>query len=405
VGLGAAVTFLGVATLSPLVARPVASALASPFARLGVPGRLGRANAVRSPRRTSATAAALMVGLALVSAVSVLGASLKASVDDVVDRSLGADYFLTSGSFQGFSPVVAERLREAPEFDGVLALRFTTAVLDGRQGGVVGVDPVAAQQVLELDVVQGDLDRIADGGIAVSTDVARELGLSVGDDVPVTWASTGEQAATLVAVYEPNEFFDDYAVSEQTVADNTTSQLLGAIGLTVVDGVAAADARRAVDAAVADLPTVEVDDRAGFIADQTAQVDQLLNAITVLLVLSVVIAVLGIVNTLALSVVERTRELGLLRAVGLQRRQLRRMIRVESVVIALYGALLGLLVGSAFGWALVRALREQGVTEFALPFGRLVLIVVVAALAGVLAAALPARRAARLDVLAAVASP
>ena len=142
-----------------------------------------------------------------------------------------------------------------------------------------------------------------------------------------------------------------------------------------------------------------VEDRAEFAESQGGQVDQLLNAMTVLLVLSVVIAVLGIVNTLALSVVERTRELGLLRAVGLQRRQLRRMIRVESVVIALYGALLGVLVGSAFGWALVRALEDQGVTEFALPYGRLAVVVLVAALAGVLAAALPARRAARLDVL------
>ena len=405
VGLGAAVTFLGVATLSPLVARPVASALAAPFARLGVPGRLGRANAVRSPRRTSATAAALMVGLALVAAVSVLGASLKASVDDVVDRSLGADFFLTSGSFQGFSPVVADRLRDALEVDGVLALRFTGALVEGREGGVVGVDPVAAEDVLELDVVDGDLAAVADGGLAVTTDVAEQLGLSVGDQVAVTWASTGRQTQALEAVYEPNEFFGDYAVSEQTVADNTTNQLLGAIGLTVDDGVSTADARRAVDAAVADLPTVDVEDRAQFIEGQTSQVDQLLNAITVLLVLSVVIAVLGIVNTLALSVVERTRELGLLRAVGLQRRQLRRMIRVESVVIALYGALLGLLVGSAFGWALVRALREQGVAEVALPLDRLALVVLVAALAGVLAAALPARRAARLDVLAAVASP
>ena len=404
VGVGAAVTFLGVATLSPLVARPVASALAAPLARLGVPGRLGRANAVRSPRRTSATAAALMVGLALVSAVSVLGASVKASVDDVVDRSLGADYVLTSGSFQGFSPVVADRLREAPEFDGVLAFRFSRALVDGREGGVAGVDPFAAEEVLELDVVAGDLTAIADGGLAVSTEVADELGLSVGDPVAVTWASAGEQTEVLEAVYEPNEFFGEYAVSEQTIVDGTTDQLLGAIGLTVADDVSPSDAREAVDAAVADLPTVEVEDRAEFVASQTSQVDQLLNAITVLLVLSVVIAVLGIVNTLALSVVERTRELGLLRAVGLQRRQLRRMIRVESVVIALYGALLGLLVGSAFGWALVRALREQGVTEFALPVGRLVLVVVVAALAGVLAAALPARRAARLDVLAAVAS-
>ena len=396
VGGGAAVTFLGVATLSPLVARPVASALAAPFARLGVPGRLGRANAVRSPRRTSATAAALMVGLALVSAVSVLGSSLKASVDKIVDSQLGADFVLTSSSFQGFSPSVADRLRAAPEVDGVLALRFAQLLVDGRTGGVSGIDPRAVERVLALDVVDGDLASLDAGSLAVSADAAEELGLAVGDEVPVTWARTGEASLRLVAVYASNEFLDDYAVVEEAVVAGTDQELLGAVLVNVREGTTPARAREAVAGAVGD--------RAAFVAEQSSQVDQLLNAITVLLVLSVVIAVLGIVNTLALSVVERTRELGLLRAVGLSRRQLRRMIRVESVVIALYGALLGLLVGTAFGWALVRALREQGVTEFALPVGRLALVVVGAGLAGLVAAAVPARRAARLDVLAAVAS-
>ena len=404
VGLGAAVTFFGVATLSPLVARPVASVLAAPFARMGVPGKLGRANAVRSPRRTSATAAALMIGLALVSAVSVLGASLKESVGAVVDRSFGADFVLTSSSFQGFSPSVVDQLREAPELDSVLAVRSSELRVRDVTAGVTGLDPDAALDVLQIEVVEGDLDSLDDGALAVQDSVASALGLSVGDRVPVTWSETGDAELVIGAVYEENEFLSRLAVGEQVLADNTASDLLEAVGVNSAEGTSPADARRAVDAAVADLPTVTVEDRAEFVAGQRGQVDQLLNAVTVLLVLSVVIAVLGIVNTLALSVVERTRELGLLRAVGLQRRQLRRMIRVESVVIALYGALLGLVVGTGFGWALVRALRDQGITEFSLPVGRLVLVVVAAALAGVLAAALPARRAARLDVLQAVAS-
>jgi putative ABC transport system permease protein len=205
-------------------------------------------------------------------------------------------------------------------------------------------------------------------------------------------------------VYEPNDFLTSLAVSEQLFTDNTSVVLLQAAGVTVAEGVSPEDARQAVDAAVADLPTITVEDQAEFVADQRSQIDQLLNIVLVLLVLSILIAVLGIVNTLALSVVERTRELGLLRAVGLQRRQLRRMIRIESVVIALYGAVLGVVVGTGFGWALVRALEDQGITEFVLPYGQLLAVLVVAALAGVLAAALPARRAARLDVLQAVAS-
>lgn len=404
VGLGAAVTFFGVATLSPLVARPVASVLAAPFARMGVPGRLGRANAVRSPRRTSATAAALMIGLALVSAVSVLGASLKESVGVVVDRSFGADFVLTSSSFQGFSPTVVDRLRESPELESVLAVRSSELRVRDVTAGVTGIDPAAALDVLRIEVVAGDLGSLDDGALAVQDSVATSLGLNVGDRVPVTWSETGDAELVVGAVYQENEFLSRLAVGEQLLSDNTAADLLQAVGVTTADGTSPEDARRAVDAAVADLPTVTVEDRAEFVAGQRGQVDQLLNAITVLLVLSVVIAVLGIVNTLALSVVERTRELGLLRAVGLQRRQLRRMIRIESVVIALYGALLGLVVGTGFGWALVRALRDQGITEFSLPVGRLGLVVVAAALAGVLAAALPARRAARLDVLQAVAS-
>jgi putative ABC transport system permease protein len=386
------------------VARPVASVLATPFARLGVPGRLGRANAVRNPRRTSATAAALMVGLALVSAVAVLGASLKESVSAVVDRSFAADFVLTTDSFQGFPPTVVDRLRDAEELDAVLGVRTASLQVAERTTQVSGLDPAAALAVLKLEVVEGDLTSLDDGRLAVSTEVAEQLDLSVGDQVPATWADTGPGELVVGAVYEPNEFLTELTVSESVFSDNTSIELLQAAGVTVAEGVSPEDARRAVDAAVADLPTITVEDQAEFVADQRSQIDQLLNIVLVLLVLSILIAVLGIVNTLALSVVERTRELGLLRAVGLQRRQLRRMIRIESVVIALYGAVLGVVVGTGFGWALVRALKDQGITEFVLPYGQLLAVLVVAALAGVLAAALPARRAARLDVLQAVAS-
>jgi putative ABC transport system permease protein len=339
-----------------------------------------------------------MVGLALVSAVAVLGASLKESVSAVVERSFAADFVLTSQSFQGFSPTVVERLREAEELDAVLGVRTAPLQVGGElTSDVSGLDPAAALEVLRVEVVDGDLASLDEGRLA-------QLGLSVGDTVPATWAESGPAELVLGAVYEPNDFLTSLAVSEQVFSDNTSVVLLQAAGVTVAEGVSPEDARRAVDAAVADLPTITVEDQAEFVADQRSQIDQLLNVVLVLLVLSILIAVLGIVNTLALSVVERTRELGLLRAVGLQRRQLRRMIRIESVVIALYGAVLGVVVGTGFGWALVRALREQGITEFVLPYGQLAAVLVVAALAGVLAAALPARRAARLDVLQAVAS-
>jgi putative ABC transport system permease protein len=208
----------------------------------------------------------------------------------------------------------------------------------------------------------------------------------------------------VAVIYDVNQFAGDYLVSGKTFDANTSEQLLGVVAVKTTADSSPAQTRAVVDEAVKPFPNIEVQDQAQFVKSQGQQIDKLLNAITGLLVLSVLIAVLGIINTLALSVIERTRELGLLRVVGLQRRQLRRMIRVESVVIAVYGALLGLGVGVAFGWALVRALHGQGVTEFTVPYGRLVQVLVVAALAGVLAAALPARRAARLDVLEAVAT-
>ncbi|MCU1592002.1 MAG: hypothetical protein JWP11_3258 [Frankiales bacterium] len=403
VGLGAAASFLGVATLSPLIARPVTSVLGWPFAKMGVPGKLGRGNAVRSPRRTSATAAALMVGLALVAAVSVLGASLKSSTVKIVDTSLGADYILRTENFTPFSGEVGKDLRGKPGIASVAAFRFGQAKIGTGTTAIQGVEPEALAAVLKLAVVSG---RFADmsTGIAISKKAAADHHWKVGDSVPVTWRRTGLHPLKVAVIYDINQFAGDYLVSGVTFDANTSEQLLGVVAVKTTADSKPADTRALVDAAVKPFPNIEVQDQAQFVKSQGQQIDKLLNAITGLLVLSVLIAVLGIINTLALSVIERTRELGLLRAVGLQRRQLRRMIRVESVVIAVYGALLGLGVGVAFGWALVRALHDQGVSEFTLPYGRLVQVLIVAALAGILAAALPARRAARLDVLEAVAS-
>jgi putative ABC transport system permease protein len=403
VGLGAAASFLGVATLSPFIARPVTSALGWPFARLGVPGKLGRGNAMRSPRRTSATAAALMIGLALVAAVSVLGSSLKSSTVKIVNSSLGADYILHTDHFNPFSGAVGQGLKGKPGIASVASFRFGEAKVGTSTTGIQGVEPDALATVLKLTPLSGSF-RDMSTGLAISKKAAKDQGWKVGDTVPVTWRRTGLQPLKVVVVYDINQFAGDYLVSGATFDANTSDGLLGVVAIKTTPDANQQQTRALVEAAVKGYPNIVVQDQSEFVKSQGKQVDQLLNAITGLLVLSVLIAVLGIINTLALSVIERTRELGLLRAVGLQRRQLRRMIRVESVVIAVYGALLGLGVGVCFGWALVRALRSQGVTEFTLPYGRLVVVLIVAALAGVLAAALPARRAARLDVLEAVAS-
>jgi putative ABC transport system permease protein len=399
---GAVAIFLGVTMLSALIARPVTAVLGKPFA-LGTPGRLGRGNAMRNPRRTSATAAALMIGLALVAAVSVLGSSLKSSTVKIVDTSLGADYIMRTENFTPFSGEVGKDLRGKPGIKSVAAFRFGQAKVAGSTVDLQGVEPDALAFVLKLAAVSGHFEDM-ESGIAVSKKAATAHHWKVGDTVPVTWQRTGSHPLKVAVIFDVNQFAGDYLVSGTTFDKNTSEQLLGVVAVKTTADSNPKDTRAIVDAAVKPYPNIIVQDQSQFVKSQGEQIDKLLNFITVLLVLSVLIAVLGIINTLALSVIERTRELGLLRAVGLQRRQLRRMIRVESVVIAVYGAVLGLAVGIGFGWAFVRALHGQGVTEFSLPVGRLVQVLIVAALAGVLAAALPARRAARLDVLEAVAS-
>ncbi|HUR52165.1 MAG TPA: FtsX-like permease family protein [Mycobacteriales bacterium] len=403
VGLGAALAFLGVSTLSPLVARPVVGFVGLPFLRLGTPSALGRGNAMRSPRRTAATASALMIGLALVAMVSTFGASVKKSLAEYVGRSLGADYVLHTEQFETFSPVVADRLRKQPDVDLVAAYRFANAKVDGKKVELQGVEAKPLVATLTVKTASGDITSIDRGQMAVSEQAAQSQGLHVGDKVDVVWSRTGNKPMTIGAVYEQNLFAGDYLVGGDVVDKNVTERLLGVVAVTLKPGVSPDQGRKAVDGVAKDFPNLDVEDQAQLVQAQRKQVDGLLNVVTGLLVFSVLIAVLGIINTLALSVIERTRELGLLRAVGLGRRQLRRMIRVESVLIAVYGAILGIVIGECFGWALVKALSDQGIDQFAVPVTRLLLVLVAAALGGVVAAALPARRAARLNVLAAIA--
>ena len=406
VGLGAALSFLGITVASPLFARPVVGLLATPFARLGIAGRLGRGNAMRSPRRTSTTAAALMIGLALVATISTVGSSAKDSVVKAVATSLGADYVLHADQFLPFSAAPEKGLQKAPELEDAAAFRIAYAKVSGKGGSqpVQSVDPKALQRVLKLDVKSGDLEGLSAGELALSSTVAKDLHKKVGDEVELTWAKTGKKAYTVAAVYGDNQFAGGYLVDQADYAANVTDDRVIVIAVKAAPGVSPQDSRAAIEKVLDPYPNVLIEDQAEFVKKQGDQIDSFLNVLTGLLFVSVLIAVLGIINTLALSVVERTRELGLLRAVGLQRRQLKRMIRVESVVIAFFGALLGIVVGVAFGYALVLALKDDGITEFTVPFGRIAFVLVVAGLGGVLAAALPARRAARLKVLDAIAT-
>ncbi|MFL6240509.1 MAG: ABC transporter permease [Actinomycetes bacterium] len=402
-GLGAVLVFLGVTVLSPLIARPVVRVVSAPFMR-GVPGRLGRRNATRNPRRTSTTAGALMIGIALISAASVLGASVKTSIHHVINAAFAADFDVGSKSFDnGLTPSIAGQLRAKPEIGAVDELGFAPALVDGHKAGQVTALPGSAvDRTVAVKRVAGTIT-LGPGQILLDQTTAEKYHWHAGQSLTVQYERGGAHALTLTGIYADNQLAGSYLV-DQSERVNFPSRLDGVILIKGAPGVPLTSVRKAIDSVTAAYPSAQVQTRDEFIGDTVGFINGFLAFITGLLIFSVAIAVIGIVNTLVLSVIERTRELGLLRAVGLSRRQMRNMIRVESIVVAVYGAVLGLAVGSALGVAIVKALHKQGVDSLSFPVGRLVVLVIVAAVFGLIAAIWPARRAARLDVLQAIAT-
>jgi putative ABC transport system permease protein len=268
----------------------------------------------------------------------------------------------------------------------------------------VGIDPATITDVANIEMDAGSItDLSKTDTVAVSRTEADSKGFTVGETIQMEFARTGTQTLTVVGIFEPNAFLNDYAVSLDTYDANVAQQLDSVVFLKYAPGVDQAAARAGVEALVArDYPSVDVDDQEQTKQAYVMQVDQIFAIVYVLLILSVFISAFGIVNTLGLSIYERIRELGLLRAVGMSKRQVKRMVRVEAVIIAVLGALLGLVVGILFGWALQRALSDVGIDQLAIPVVQLVLMLIVAALIGVVAAILPARRASRINVLEAI---
>nr|MBA2532034.1 ABC transporter permease [Nocardioidaceae bacterium] len=407
-GTGAAVVgggifrvLIGVALLSPILGRPVLALIGRLYRPLGAVGRLATQNALRNPRRTAATASALMVGLALVSTMSVLGASVNASIDKTIDDSLVADYVVSNAIGAPFSPTVAGQIEKVEGVEAVAPFRYESATIDGKEAFLSATDPVAFSRALELPVETGSLDDLRGSSIALATGTAENLGVAAGDTLRLEFAS-GAQELSVAATYDLSPAVGEYLVPI-SVLDAAEIRPADSYVYVLRDPSApSAQVYDAVNEVVADLPTVTLKDQEQFKAEQREGVNQALYLIYALLGLAVVIAVLGIVNTLALSVIERTREVGLLRAVGMSRRQLRRMVRLESIAIAVLGAVLGVVMGIVFGVVLQRAVADQGIQVLSIPVLSLGVFVLLAALVGVLAAVLPARRAARLDVLRAV---
>ncbi|MGH8870168.1 MAG: ABC transporter permease [Actinomycetes bacterium] len=403
VGLGALLLLVGTIVLSPGLSRPVLRVLGGWLPRAyGTVGRLARENARRNPRRTAATASALMIGLALVTSMSVLGASTTASIDKLMDRVLGADFVVSNEVAGPFSPAVADEARDVSGVAAVTAQRFGQARVDGGNVFLSAVDPSAVNQAVRMEFDAGSTSGLRGNGLLVDSAVAESKGWKVGDTVAMTFPFAGTETLRVGGIYQPNQALGPYNVSLHTFEQAGYANQDNFLYVNTEPGADLAQVKKELADVTASFPIVDLKDQTEFKDQQKGQVDQLLMMIYALLVLSVLIAVLGIVNTLALSVIERTHEIGLLRAVGMARRQLRRMIRLESVVIAVYGALLGTGLGLAFGITLQRTLQGQGIEVLSVPVMRLVVFLLLAGVAGVLAAVWPARRAARLDVLRAV---
>ena len=401
VGIGAAGLFIGVATLSPAIARPLSSVIGRPLPRLlGVAGKLGRENSMRSPRRTAQTAAALMVGLALVSAMAVFGASLSRSATSSADQAISADIIVTatgSGELSNSVPATASAV------PGVTA---TTAFYTGPfefQNSLTRLTAVSTAHLADtviLRMTAGTPAALSRGELLIDSTTARAKHLSVGGTVRARFALTGRAVLRIGGIYQANALIGSYLVSAGFFLAHFPPQPPG--GLLLRTNGASTDA--AVTKALSSYPNLQVQTRAQFEQAQISSVNQLLGLVYALLGLAVIIALVGIVNTLMLSVFERTREIGLLRAVGMRRRQVRTMVRSEAVILAIFGAVVGIVIGTALGLALVASLRQQGITETVVPVSNLVIFLLLAALLGLVAASWPARRAARLDVLAAIAA-
>jgi putative ABC transport system permease protein len=408
VGIGVVFLFLGVTMFASKLASPVSRVLGVPLEKMfGVPGQLAGLNAARTPRRTSSTAAALMIGVALVSGVGVIASSLKDSLSAQLGTSIKADFYFSDSSFQGFSRALVTDLRELPEVGAVSGMRVGGSFkITGSERPVAAIDGDSFASIVDVGVKSGSFAGLADNGVMVHRDSAKTLHLKVGDTVRVVWKNGVVQDLTVRGIFSDASVLNanwmvDNSVYEAANPASTNDQFAGA---TVAAGVPLDTARAAIAKIADQFPQVKVQDQSEFRKSQVDQLNQLLAIVYGLLFFAVGIAILGIANTLALSVFERTREFGLLRAVGTTRRQLKRAVRWEAVIVSLFGALLGLVVGLPLGIVTTKGMRSLGVTTTSLPIATIVVVLFAAILAGIFAAIWPARRAARLNILEAIAT-
>ncbi|MHC3818418.1 ABC transporter permease [Streptomyces sp. DT9] len=413
-GLGVVLTLIGFIVIGPLLAGVVVRGLSVVVLRFfGPVGRLAERNALRNPRRTGATGAALMIGLALVACLSVVGSSMVASATDELDKSVGADFIVQAPDGRLIVPQAAKALATAPGIEHVTNYKVLGAKLTNPDGSTADEDVTAADptypQDLRRETVAGDLPAAyGKNAMSVGDDYATAHGIKVGDTITVAFKAGTPAKLKVAAITSDDTSVDQGAMYLNT---STAEQYVPAekMPANVIMFAKAQDGKEkeayaALKSSLAEYPQYKVQNQADFKQDLKDQIGQLLNIVYGLLALAIIVAVLGVVNTLALSVVERTREIGLMRAIGLSRRQLRRMIRLESVVIALFGALLGLGLGMGWGTSAQKLLALEGLGVLEIPWPTIITVFVASAFVGLFAALVPAFRAGRMNVLNAIAT-
>ncbi|MEU2781204.1 FtsX-like permease family protein [Streptomyces sp. NPDC007110] len=404
IGAGAFLALIGVIVLIPLLSRPVIALvrplLVGPF---GVAGKLAGLNAVRNPRRTGATASALAIGLTLVTGLSVLGITVGTAIDKMTTDNIKADYMVSMANGGDLDRSALTALEKA---DGVSAVSPQQSVYFQAGGddfvSASAVTPGDIERVLRMDLVSGDLSTLADGQLAVAEKTARGKGWKAGDSVPVTFGDEKKRTLKVGAVFKDSEFLSPVVVSTDVVGPHETRPSIQQVFVKMDGGQSGANEQVLVDA-LGDNPAITIMDRQDIRNEFGGAINTLLNIMYGLLAMALIIAVLGVVNTLAMSVFERQQEIGMLRAIGLDRRRVKRMVRLEAVVISVFGAVVGVGLGAFLGWAIGETFADQ-VPGYALvlPWDRIGIFLVLAGLVGVLAALWPARNAARLNMLNAI---
>ncbi|MFJ3719196.1 ABC transporter permease [Streptomyces sp. NPDC090057] len=400
-GLGAVLLIIGVFILTPLLSRPLIAA-ASPVLRVfGVSGKLARQNSVRNPRRTAATASALMIGLTLITGMTVMAGSLQTSIDRMASSAIRADYVVSMANRGPLSPDVARRLAGA---DGVTAsspLRNGASRIGGETEYLTGVDGSAIGKLTDLKVDDGSFT-VGGSRIVVDKDRAEEHGWRVGSRFTAHFEDGAARGLTVAGIYEGNDMLNGIMLDNKVLTPHLTDPADMQV-MVRTEGGASDRAKDGLEKALGSNPAILVQDKKDISNDIAKMFTLMLNMVYGLLGMAVIVAVLGVINTLAMSVFERSQEIGMLRAIGLDRRSVKRMVRLESLVISLFGGVLGIGLGVFFGWAAGELLGTKMPTyELVLPWGRMALFLLLAGVVGVLAALWPARRAARLNMLTAI---